>query len=134
MENVVEKIREFHGHEGIWAAIGYMAGRMAKNILQPEKPKHMEALVKIPPESNHYCVLDGVQISSCCTMGKRNIIVEDSKNDIEFCFKNKQTRNEIKFLINDNILNNIENSDNDCKNAKWVLSRTNKELFTIISS
>jgi formylmethanofuran dehydrogenase subunit E len=62
----------FHGHLGPYIVLGYRMGRYARDNFCSD-PFAMKAAVHCsgtPPES---CVVDGVQIGSGCTLGKRNI-------------------------------------------------------------
>ncbi|MBU1135725.1 MAG: formylmethanofuran dehydrogenase subunit E family protein [Nanoarchaeota archaeon] len=141
MENAIEKIQEFHGHTGIWAALGYRTGLFAKSLLLPEKMKDLQANIKIPYKTPHSCFLDGIQISSCCTLGKCNIRFENSDR-IEAFFENNKTDKKIKIELNDKILDEIKFKEehklcthkSEIENTKWILSKTDEELFTIISS
>jgi hypothetical protein len=70
-------IRSFHGHLGPYVVLGYRMGRLA--LETTGSPGHFEISVVVhctlkPPRS---CLIDGVQLGSGCTLGKRNISVED---------------------------------------------------------
>lgn len=67
----------FHGHLGPYIVLGYRIGRYARDHFCDD-PFSMKATVHCsgkPPES---CVVDGVQIGSGCTLGKRNIEIVTS--------------------------------------------------------
>lgn len=70
---------DFHGHLGPYLVFGLRMGTIA---VQQLKPKHIHELSATvwtrtsPPQS---CVLDGIQISSSCTLGKGNIRVKESQ-------------------------------------------------------
>ena len=66
-------LKRFHGHLGPYVVIGYRMGKIAKERF----PGKLFAVVftgKHPPMS---CLIDGVQMSTGCTMGKNNIFVRD---------------------------------------------------------
>jgi formylmethanofuran dehydrogenase subunit E len=68
-------IRAFHGHLGPYLVLGYRMGRIALREL--DSPGHfgLSAVVSsllTPPQS---CLIDGIQLGSGCTLGKRNIEV-----------------------------------------------------------
>ncbi|WOX56561.1 formylmethanofuran dehydrogenase subunit E family protein [Methanoculleus palmolei] len=68
----VEELAKFHGHLGPFIVLGYRMGRHALHRLGSD-PFALSATVYCsgtPPES---CLVDGVQIGSGCTFGKRNI-------------------------------------------------------------
>lgn len=71
--DLLERMRSFHGHLGPWAMLGYRAGLLAVKSL--EAPTHfgVSATVHCPPQPPPSCFADGVQFSTGCTLGKRNI-------------------------------------------------------------
>ena len=76
MECDLERVREFHGHLGPYVVIGWRMGRRAMADLGI--PKHFGVSCHVvcadePPES---CLIDGLQLATGCTMGKRNITHE----------------------------------------------------------
>jgi formylmethanofuran dehydrogenase subunit E len=78
-EYSIEDLAAFHGHLGPYIVLGYRIGKYVKRYFCGD-PFHMTANVYcngVPPQS---CLVDGVQIGSGCTLGKRNIdiIVSDS--------------------------------------------------------
>lgn len=63
----------FHGHLGPYVVVGYRMGQFARSSMNGK----LRAVVLTglrPPVS---CVVDGIQFSSGCTMGKGNIEVRD---------------------------------------------------------
>ena len=88
---------EFHGHLGPYLVLGLRAGLYANQMLGKD-PMETEALIKTkttPPQS---CFADGVQLSTGCTFGKRNISLEEGeglfvtfkKNSQKFALKLKE--------------------------------------------
>jgi len=68
----------FHGHLGPYLVLGLRMGLVANRILQPRGPHGLSATVwtkRSPPES---CMLDGIQVSSGCTLGKGNLRVKNA--------------------------------------------------------
>ncbi len=69
-------LNRFHGHIGPYVVLGYRAGVIANRILGEDpfcKRAHTMTGFK-PPIS---CFTDGIQLGSCCTLGKGNITVSD---------------------------------------------------------
>jgi len=67
-----QDLAAFHGHLGPFIVLGYRMGRYARDHFCDD-PFSLKAAVHCsgtPPES---CVVDGVQLGSGCTLGKRNI-------------------------------------------------------------
>ena len=68
---------EFHGHGGPFMVIGLKMGLIAVRRLNSGGWFGLNCTASLhwsPPDS---CVLDGIQSSSGCTMGKRNITVKE---------------------------------------------------------
>lgn len=77
-EKLLMRAVEFHGHLGPYLVLGVRAGLYANQVLGKD-PMETEARIKTkisPPES---CFVDGVQFSTGCTFGKRNIFLEEGK-------------------------------------------------------
>ena len=84
---------------------------------------------KSPPVS---CIVDGVQLSSGCTLGKGNIIVKDEKlAKTEFSNKDgKKIIIELNNQIKDEIDNTV-NKENIISYSLKLNKRPNEELFKI---
>lgn len=66
-------LKRFHGHLGPYVVIGYRMDKIAKERF----PGKLFAVVftgRYPPMS---CLIDGIQMSTGCTMGKNNIFVRE---------------------------------------------------------
>jgi formylmethanofuran dehydrogenase subunit E len=65
---------QFHGHLGPWAAAGLRAGMSARRAVGAEGYFDVEVTVEGPlPKPPRSCFLDGVQVSTGATWGKRNV-------------------------------------------------------------
>jgi formylmethanofuran dehydrogenase subunit E len=64
-------LKSFHGHLGPYVVLGYKMGKMARERF-PEKIYANVYTGNKPPLS---CLVDGIQLSSSCTLGKDNITV-----------------------------------------------------------
>lgn len=67
-------LQRFHGHLGVYVTLGLRMGAIGKRRFGHYKG--LKATVRSVPEPPMRCVLDGVQFSSGCTMGKGNIALE----------------------------------------------------------
>ncbi|OPY32020.1 MAG: FmdE, Molybdenum formylmethanofuran dehydrogenase operon [Methanomassiliicoccales archaeon PtaU1.Bin124] len=68
----LEALKQFHGHLGPYVVVGYRMGKLARAEMKG-KLKAV-AYSKRPPVS---CLVDGIQFTSGCTLGKGNIEVLD---------------------------------------------------------
>ncbi len=69
-------LQRFHGHLGVYVTLGLRMGVIGKRRFGHYKG--LRALVEGQPEPPMRCVLDGIQFSSGCTMGKGNIAFESA--------------------------------------------------------
>ena len=67
-------LQRFHGHLGVYVTLGLRMGAIGKRRFGHYKG--LRATVRSQPDPPMRCVLDGVQFSSGCTMGKGNIALE----------------------------------------------------------
>ena len=74
-------LKRFHGHLGPYAVLGYRMGLAARSRF----PERIYARVHSGTRRPLSCLADGVQMSSCCTLGKNNItVLEDAEARVEF--------------------------------------------------
>ena len=74
----LEALRGFHGHLGVYVTVGLRMGEIGRRTLGPYKG--LTASVTCRSEPPMLCVVDGVQFSSGCTMGKGNISITAGEN------------------------------------------------------
>lgn len=95
---------QFHGHGGPFLVIGLKMGLHALKTLDAKGWFNLTCTVYLnwaPPDS---CVIDGIQSSTGCTMGKHNITVEDGEGiAAEFTDRNKS----VKIKLRDDVLAEI---------------------------
>jgi formylmethanofuran dehydrogenase subunit E len=83
-----ERAIEFHGHDGPFMTIGLRMGLIALEMLDCKGWFDLSCEARLnwnPPDS---CVIDGIQSSTGCTMGKKNILVVE-QDGVEACFTSK---------------------------------------------
>ncbi len=73
LEEMIERAIEFHGHLGPFLVLGIRMGLLALRELSSSGYEGIEALVKTGNTPSLSCLLDGIQVSTGCTMGKGNI-------------------------------------------------------------
>ena len=70
-------LRTFHGHLGPYVVLGYRMGQLALKELHSDGHFGLSAEVHSILAPPHSCLIDGVQLGSGCTLGKRNIQIEE---------------------------------------------------------
>jgi formylmethanofuran dehydrogenase subunit E len=132
-EYSIEDLAAFHGHLGPFIVLGYRIGKYVKRCFC-DNPFQMSALVHCsgtPPES---CIVDGIQIGSGCTLGKRNIeIIGSDEIRCEFASGGKKVTIRPKPI---QFPPKIENNYGELieKLAADMYSMQDFELFTISES
>jgi formylmethanofuran dehydrogenase subunit E len=69
---MLEGAVKFHGHLGPYLVLGLKAGLLGVERIG-RKVADLYAIVETKPAPPHSCFIDGIQFSSGCTFGKRNI-------------------------------------------------------------
>ncbi len=127
LPDALERLKVFHGHLGPWAAVGYRMGQIARKRF-PDKLWGVVYTGNKPPMS---CLIDGVQFTSCCTLGKGNIKVKD-ENQAMAMFYDYKSILEIKLL--DEWRNKIDaetTRENEEEMAMELFEMEDSELFHI---
>jgi len=107
----------FHGHIGPFLALGLRLGGIANEALGRD-PMEMRASVAVLPRPPRSCVVDGIQYSTGCTMGKGNIVIKPSPAEVAVTFHMGQKSVEIK--VKQAFLDQMEH-DLDGKPEKAVI-------------
>lgn len=89
----LKALKRFHGHLGPYVVVGYRMGGLARERLKG-RLKAVSFSGTRPPMS---CIIDGVQFSSSCTMGKGNITVMEA-GDAKVQFMDDKHLMEISLL------------------------------------
>ena len=136
-DEILERGIEFHGRGGPFMVLGIRMGLIALERLDAYGWFDLHCLAKlrwVPPYS---CVLDGIQISSGCTLGKHNIDVKEQDGiTVEFT-KDKKL---LKICLREEILEKIRGvlALKDEDRAKLLISELieapEREIFIISSN
>jgi len=128
----LETIERFHGHLGPYVVLGYRMGLIANDKLG-EDPFCKNAIVytgNSPPIS---CLVDGIQLSSGCTLGKGNIEVIDDKDAVAEFFN--KSNEKLKIKLKDNIKNEIDTTvteENIVSYSQNIWKKNDEDLFEIL--
>jgi len=127
----LEEAARLHGHLGPWLVVGYRAGARAREILKPATEHDLFCTVRVPMRRPYTCTIDGVQASSGCTMGKLNIVAEDS-DDIVFEFVDRRSGRRIVLKLHRDAWRSIEEALGSRpmeEVAEWVRRLELEKLF-----
>lgn len=130
-EKLLNSLRAFHGHLGPFAMLGYRAGLLA--VRELDAPTHfgVHAKVTCPPQPPPSCFADGVQFSTGCTYGKRNIEMEAS-DEVALTLSVRDSGAELTVVPRREVIDRfgrwMEEADDETA-ALRVLEMSDDELF-----
>jgi formylmethanofuran dehydrogenase subunit E len=89
---LLEKARDFHGHLGPFLVVGVRAGLRGLRELQTRRENlDAYATARLTYSVPYSCILDGIQVSTGCTIGNRRLTYENSPNPM-ILFQNRAGR------------------------------------------
>jgi formylmethanofuran dehydrogenase subunit E len=132
MDKTLKQIEKFHGHLGPYAVIGYRMGKIANEKLGTDPfCKRAKVYTGITPPVS--CIIDGIQLSSSCTLGKGRIIIEDeSTAKAEFI---SEENKKITIILKPEIIKEIDTTvteENIIEYSEKIYTKSDEELFEIL--
>ncbi|MBI0584093.1 MAG: formylmethanofuran dehydrogenase subunit E family protein [Methanomassiliicoccus sp.] len=122
-------LKRFHGHLGPYAVLGYRMGITARR----QFPERIYSRVHSGTQRPLSCLADGVQMSSCCTLGKNNItVLEDGQARAEF----SDGKGHLDMIVLQDIIDDIGarcDHHNEEEMAMGLYSQPDERLFIITS-
>lgn len=127
----LKPLEKLHGHLGPYVIVGYKMGLLAREKLGRG---WMFSTVETGPKKPLSCIIDGIQITTSCTLGKGNIEVRDNKiPKASFRCRDK------KFVVRlkDQWLEKLEretSAEKEFEQALFYYNMPNEELFEVLDS
>ena len=100
----IEFAKSFHGHLGPNLVIGNKLGNRAIAALSPESCFQLTAEVHCPEGPPVSCVIDGIQLSTGCTMGKKNIRHVVAEDGVKVVFTNTANGRPVTLCVEDGFI------------------------------
>ena len=122
MQELFNKLIEFHGHLGPYIVLGWKIGNYALEKLNARKYFGLRVMVETPPKPQS-CIADGLQVSTGATCGKMNFFVIPAPH-IKIYVQNKETNEQIIIKLKDDLTQKI----NDLIEANG-LDEASKEIY-----
>lgn len=114
----LKKAVEFHGHLGPWLVLGLVTGEYILNKLKAKKYFGLKIKVYGLNQKPKTCMLDGLQLSTGCTLGKFNLLTIKAKSIKIDCF-NKVTKKRLTIHFDKKFLDWL-NSAKDHKTSEEI--------------
>lgn len=128
IKDMVERGVKLHGHSGPYLNLGIRMGLLALDQLDAKGYFGLSTEVELEYRTPMSCLIDGLQISTGCTMGKGNIKVKNNPVPIKATIKSEQKT--ITVTIKPEIYQLMDfkkNTDEDL--AEKILKMGDRELF-----
>lgn len=103
MSETLDLICRIHGHVGPYVVAGVRAGERALEHLDARPHFGVDAIVTAPDAPPPSCFIDGVQLSTGCTLGKRNIehVIGET---VELILRNRDTGEAVRVVLNQDLV------------------------------
>jgi len=125
-EQILEKAKEFHGHLGPYCVTGLKMGYYAVKRLKARRHFGLRVEVECPTKPPPSCVVDGLQFSTGCTMGKANIRLIPAQA-IRATITNTDTQESLTLRVNQQTLDEV-GTDEPAARKVWEIP--DEELFS----
>lgn len=132
MNETLDLIERFHGHLGPYVLLGYRMGLISNEKIGKD-PFCKNAVVFSGTKPPLSCIVDGIQLSSGCTLGKGNIKLVDNKEAMAEFSNNSDKKFIIK--LRDNIRSEIDKTvteENMISYSQNLWIKNDEELFEIL--
>jgi formylmethanofuran dehydrogenase subunit E len=118
----LKKAVKFHGHLGAFLVIGVRMGRLAESVLKYKARSDIELRVTmtVPFVVPFSCTIDGIQVTTKCTIGNKKLAVRNSRKEICGVFEIKGSNHALRISVKPELVSKLRQ-----EMAKGV---TNEEL------
>ncbi|MDP2939002.1 MAG: formylmethanofuran dehydrogenase subunit E family protein [Candidatus Omnitrophota bacterium] len=103
----LKSAEKFHGHLGPWLALGLLMGDYGLKKINARKYFGLEVIANGLNKKPRSCLVDGLQLSTGCTLGKGNIKINGYKK-IKVTFKNCDNKRIICLGLRRNLLEELK--------------------------
>jgi len=134
LKGLIMKAAEFHGHLGPFLVLGIRAGLIGLRELAPEKFRQMHVTVKLNPSVPFSCFIDGIQVTTKCTVGNGLLRLESSREGISARFEIHSSQRVLTITVRSKVLKYLmEMFSKGASNERlaWeIASLPEEKLFT----
>ena len=104
LTEIIKFARKLHGHVGPFLVIGLKMGVVAKKALNVSDAECtlLRAGVAVPLHPPFSCLLDGIQVSTTCTIGNQRLKIKNSKT-IQATFRRQKNAKILKITLTQNL-------------------------------
>ena len=130
VNDIVERGIKLHGHAGPYLNLGIRMGLLALDQLEAKGYFDLTVEIELEYRTPMSCLIDGLQISTGCTLGKGNITVKNNPIPIKVLIKSKTNHKTMIVSLKLEIYQLIDFKKNSGENlADRILDMSDDELF-----
>jgi formylmethanofuran dehydrogenase subunit E len=128
INSMVECGIRLHGHSGPYLNLGIKMGLLALEILEVKGYFDLSTEVELEYHTPMSCLIDGLQVSTGCTLGKGNITIKNNPGNITALFKTDQKTLQVN--LKPEITSLIDFQKESCEVlGQLILKMSDKQLF-----
>ncbi len=129
IDDMISRGTKLHGHAGPYLNLGIKMGLSALEILDAKGYFDLTVKAELKYQPPASCLIDGLQISTGCTMGKGNIEVKNNPETIKALFESNNKS--LTILLKPEIIKLLDFEKDTCEDlGQQILNMSDKELFT----
>jgi formylmethanofuran dehydrogenase subunit E len=141
LKSLLEKAAEFHSHLGPFLVIGVRMGLTGLKEIGEQSFDQLAITASLPLHVPFSCIIDGLQVSTHCTVGNRRLSLEDS-DTIQARFRKKENCPEVTIALNQSTLEKVKTQllkeampDAEVRRLAWTVANMSEDdLFEITRS
>lgn len=138
LTSILEKAAEFHGHLGPFLAIGVRMGLIGLDRVSMAMGDSLEVTASLPLRVPFSCIIDGLQVSTNCTVGNQKLSLKDCPS-IQATFERKDNGQKIVVALNQSVFEKLKSQllqetlpDEEIRKLAWkVAAIPEDELFVV---
>lgn len=136
---LLKKAEELHGHFGPFLVVGARMGQVGlKRLGMSKHTNSLRVSLSVPFKVPYSCAVDGVQISTKCTIGNQKLQLKNA-DKIEACLEDLSKKRKITIAPQPTVLTMLEkqvvaknlSDDEICKMAWRIASMPETGLFSV---
>jgi formylmethanofuran dehydrogenase subunit E len=140
LHTILKQAESFHGHLGPFLVIGVRIGLVGKRRIDESSLGSAKVKASLPLRVPFSCVVDGIQVSTQCTIGNQRLSLENSE-DICIDFHDTGSSKAVSVSLRKSILKRLTHqlagkslaASAVRELALEVMTYSDDQLFTVVS-
>lgn len=136
--HILDKAVEFHGHLGPFLTIGVRIGLIGLEKISTDRSESFTVMASLPHRVPFSCIIDGIQVSTNCTVGNQRLSLNDSPH-IQVVFKRNDKGQKVIVALNQATFEKLKSQllqnalrDEEVRELAWKVAEIpENELFIV---